>query len=197
MFLVVHDPSLLAIITPSMKLLELGILIVGSSISLPLVANESPIKTDCNKQVVCSISETKTGKVLIGDLPATPTIRALSHNIFEIKTSCGSPCSASAYYDQGTGKVSELFPDVISVLPEAGKVVFVADRKIKYSSIFSPGKKPHSLKTKEPLAATASAVSAIVSAEFVAPTKLRLSYLSGTDFKEVTEILTLNSTSIK
>lgn len=180
-----------------MKLVELGLLVIGSSVSSPLAANEPPIKTDCNKQAICSIYEAKTRKVLIGNLPETPAIRALSHNIFEIKTSCGSPCSASAYYDQGTGKVSELFPDVISVSPEAGKVVFVADRKIKYSSIFAPGKKPHSLKTQKPLAATASVVSAIVSAEFVAPTKLRLSYLSGTDFKEVTEILTLNSTSIK
>lgn len=180
-----------------MKLLEIGVLITSLCISQPLLADKEAIRADCNKQAICTIQEIKTGKVLLGDLPATPTIRALSHNIFEIKTSCGSPCSASAYYDQGTGKVSELFPDVISVSPEAGKVVFIADRKIKYSSIFAPGKKPHSLKTQKPLAATASVVSAIVSAEFVAPTKVKLTYLSGTDFKEITEILTLNSTTVK
>ena len=180
-----------------MKLLEIGVLITSLCISQPLLADQEAIRADCNKQAICAIQEIKTGKVLLSDLPATPTIRALSHNLFEIKTSCGSPCSASAYYDQGTGKVSELFPDVISISPEAGKVVFIADRKIKYSSIFAPGKKPHSLKTQNPLAATASVVSAIVSAEFIAPTKVKLTYLSGTDFKEITEILTLNSTNVK
>lgn len=177
-----------------MKFLEIGVLIASLCISQPALADKEPIKTDCNKQAVCTIQEIKTGKVLIGDLPATPTIRALSHNIFEIKTSCGSPCSASAYYDQATGRVSELFPDVISISPETGKVVFVADGKIKYSSIFSRDKKHYLLKTKKPLSATASVVSAIVSAEFVGSTKVKLIYLSGTDFKEVTETLTLNST---
>lgn len=180
-----------------MKLMEIGLLVVSLCVSQPGLAENIPIKTDCNKQAVCTIQEIKTGKVLIGDLPATPTIRALSHNIFEIKTSCGSPCSASAYYDQTTGKVSELFPDVVSISPEAGIIVFVADRKIKYSSIFAPNKKPHPLKTKKPLAITASVVSAIVSAEFVAPTKVKLTYLSGNDFKEITEIIKLNSTTIK
>ena len=180
-----------------MKLLEIGVLITSLCISQPLLADKEAIRADCNKQAVCIIQEIKTGKVLLSDLPATPIIRALSHNLFEIKTSCGSPCSASAYYDQGTGKVSELFPDVISVSPEAGKVVFIADRKIKYSSIFAAGNKPYSFKTKKALAATASVVSAIVSAEFVAPTKVKLTYLSGTDFKEVTEILTLNPTNVK
>ena len=180
-----------------MKLLEIGVLVASFCVSQILLAEKEPIKIECKQQAVCTIQEVKTGKVLIGDLPATPTIRALGHNIFEIRTSCGSPCSASAYYDQGTGKVSELFPDVISVSPEAGKVVFIADRKIKYSSIFAPGNKPHSFKTKKALAATASVVSAIVSAEFVAPTKVKLTYLSGTDFKEVTEILTLNPTNVK
>jgi hypothetical protein len=180
-----------------MKLLQFGALIIGCYISLPLLADKEPIKTNCNNQAICTVLEIKTGKVLLGDLPATPTIRALSHGIFEIKTSCGSPCSASAYYDQTTGKISELFPDVVSISPEAGKVVFAADGKIMYSSIFSSGKKPCQLKTNKPLAVTASVVSAIISAEFVAPTKVKLTYLSGADFKEVTEILTLNSVTTR
>lgn len=180
-----------------MKIMEIGVLVVSLCVSQPGLSENIPIKTDCNQKAVCTIQEIKTGKVLIGGLPATPTLRALSPNIFEIKTTCGSPCSASAYYDQVTGKVSELFPDVISISPEAGKLVFVADGRIKYSAIFSRNKKSHLLKTKKPLAATASAVSAIVSAEFVSPTKVKLTYLSGSDFKEVTEVLTLNSTTVK
>ena len=70
-------------------------------------------------------------------------------------------------------------------------------KNFQYSAIFSRNKKSHLLKTKKPLAATASAVSAIVSAEFVSPTKVKLTYLSGSDFKEVTEVLTLNSTTVK
>ena len=174
-----------------MTLLKILIVALSFCFSLPLLADDGIFKTDCNPGGVCTVIEVKTGKILIRHLPSTPAIQPVRDGIFEIKTSCGSPCSASAYYDRRTGKVSEIFPDVLAISPEAKHVIFAGGGKLLYSSVFSSNKMPRELKTKRPLAVTASMVSAIVSVEFVGPTKVKLRYLSGSDFDEVTEVLTL------
>lgn len=173
-----------------MRTLQIVHLIFGSCISLTIMAEE-PLKVSCNNQAVCALVEVKTGKILISGLSATPTIRAISNDFFEIRTSCGSPCSASAYYDQRGGRISKTFPDVISMLPEPGIVIFVAAGKIMCSSVFSSDKKPLQIKTKWPLAETASVISAVVSAEFLSPASVKLTYLTGAEFKEVTETISL------
>jgi len=132
--------------------------------------------------------------VLLGDLPATPTVQPLGPLLLEIKASCGSPCSASAFYERRTRKMSELFADVILVAADIGQVVYAKDGKLVYSPMFGAARATP-LQTKKPLAETASVVSAVVSAAFVKPSSIKLTYLSGPEFQEVSETIALSASN--
>lgn len=158
--------------------------------SLALLAGKDPIGVQCDTSSTCAVVKTQTGKVLIDNLPATPAIQKIAPGLYRVTSSCGSPCSASAYYDQRTGKLSALFPDVVAFSAQFRKVVYVSNGQFLYSPIF-PGKaKPRVLKTKQPVAITAAPVSAVVAAKFVSETDIEMTFLSGPDFDEVTETLT-------
>ncbi|MBI3562626.1 MAG: hypothetical protein HY080_13015 [Gammaproteobacteria bacterium] len=173
-----------------MKLLRFFCIVVGLSISLWASA-KNPIKVVCPTSGTCNIIETKTGKVLINTLPNKPTINARGENIFEINTSCGSPCSHSAYYDAKSKQISKLFPDVVAVSPIYKKVLYTTKGKILCSSMFGPNQVPYPLKMKNPLARTAVTFSAIISAEFLSPTQVKIAYLTGDNRDETSEIIDL------
>lgn len=158
--------------------------------SLVLFAAKDPIGVQCDASSTCAVVKTQTGKVLLAGLPATPAIQKIAEGLYEVTSSCGSPCSASAYYDQRSGKMSALFPDVVAFSSQFRRVVYVSNGQFLYSRIFPGNAKPHALKTKHPVAATATLVSALVSAKFVSETSVEVTYLSGPDFKEVTETIT-------
>jgi hypothetical protein len=170
----------------------LGILaaLLSGLLALSCAAAKEPLAIKCTKSSLCSVVDADSGKVLLGDLPATPTVQPLGAKLLEIKASCGSPCSASAFYERSGRKMSELFADVILAAPDIGQVIYAKDGKLVYSPMFG---KPRAtpLKTKQPLAETASVVSAVVSAAFVKPSSVKLTYLSGEEFKEVTEVIAL------
>lgn len=152
-----------------------------------VVYASSPIKVACDKPGLCGIIDVKTKKVLLADLPATPSVKKLSPDTYEIKASCGSPCSASAFYDARKNKISELYPDVITSSLKFNTILFIQDGKIFTSEIFGEKKQAVEIKTTQPLSPTASAVSAIVKAKYSSKDSLSITYMTGNQFKEVTE----------
>ncbi|MBI3562627.1 MAG: hypothetical protein HY080_13020 [Gammaproteobacteria bacterium] len=175
-----------------MKASRLFCIILGLSVCL-LAAAKSPIKTQCKTADSCRIVETKTGKILIKNLPSETTTKAVGKNIFEIHTSCGSPCSASFYYNAENGQLSGSFPDVVALSSSGKKVLYATDGQIFCADMFLANQPAHRIKTKRPLASTAATVSAIVSAKFLSPSRIKLTYLSGKKYAEITETINLTS----
>lgn len=174
----------------SLKFISAALALATLGASLVLFAAKDPIGVQCGASSTCAVVKTQTGKVLLDGLPATPAIEKIADGLYEVTSSCGSPCSASAYYDQRTGKMSALFSDVVAFSPQFRKVVYVSNGQFLYSRIFPGNAKPRVLKTKHPVAATATLVSVVVSAKFVTERSIQMTYLSGPDFQEVTETIT-------
>ncbi|MBI3562625.1 MAG: hypothetical protein HY080_13010 [Gammaproteobacteria bacterium] len=173
-----------------MKAIRLFCIILGLSICF-LATAKSPLKTECKTTDSCSIVETKTGKILIKDLPNNPVTKAVGKNLFEIHASCGSPCSVSSFYNAENGQLSESFPDVVALSSSGKKVLYATDGQILCADMFLANQPPYQIKTKLPLSSTAATVSAIVSAKFLSPTRIKLTYLSGKKYAEITETIDL------
>ena len=174
----------------SLKFISAALALATLGASLVVFAARDPIGIQCNASSTCAVAKTQTGKVLLDELPATPAVQKVADGLYQVTSSCGSPCSVSAYYDQRTGKMSALFSDVVAVSPQFRRVVYVSKGEFLYSRMFPGSTKPRVLKTKRSVAATATLVSAVVSAKFVGESSIQMTYLSGPGFHEVTETIT-------
>jgi hypothetical protein len=115
-----------------------------------------------------------------------------SENLVEIKTSCGSPCSYSIFYNPKTYQTSDSFFLVIAVNPKNQKIAIEGEGDHKYQleirDIFSDSGKTY---IKRNFSQAAVFFNVITVEEFT-DDSIKINYSEGPDFKEKIETIPLN-----
>lgn len=122
------------------------------------------------------------------DLNKEPVIEELDDGIISIGHSAGIGLYMVQYYDKSDARVSEFFTTPLDL--KNRKVIYLNKKNLVVQDIFN--KSNYYKEIRLNMADTVEPYSAIKSAEFIDDDMIRVVYLTGTDYKEVTETFHLN-----
>lgn len=154
----------------------------------------------CNKAVMVkpidinksNVYIKKSGEYKLISEESNSQVICHAENLVEIKTSCGSPCSYSTFYNPKTHEISESFFLVIAVNPKILKIAVEGEGAHKYQlevrEIFSGNDKIH---IKRNFSKAAVFFNVITVEEFTNDS-IKINYSEGSDFKEIIETIPLN-----
>lgn len=122
------------------------------------------------------------------DLYREPIIKELGDDIISIGHSAGTGLFIVQYYDKLNDKFSEVFTNPLDL--KNNKVIYFTKNNLVVQNIYKKSK--YYKKIKLNATDTADPSNVIKSAKFIDDNTIRVTYFTGTDYKEVTETLQLN-----
>ena len=113
--------------------------------------------------------------------PGLLSTQRVGSEFVEVRVSCGNPCSRSAFVSTRTGRVSEVFSDVLAVDPIRARVAVPTHDGISVYGMRGGNDLVTSASLR--LSPVAAPPSAFVEVEFEGAEVLRVVYLRGADFE--------------
>lgn len=160
-------------------------------LTLVIFKKEDNVRFDCNDKQECAVvAVPKDGQSIevFKGYALSPSLVWHSKELAEFKFSCGSPCNSSIFIKFPKPDISAIFQDVVAVDHSRNFVVTASFPEVSVKSLFD-GKKI--INIKRDYAPAATLVSDIVSAEFSSNGDLKMKYLKGINFEEVTETINI------
>lgn len=125
-------------------------------------------------------------KILSETYPVEPGITEINKDILEISISTGSPSRASYYFDKETSNISTTFFNPI-IWGNENIAYMNAERTLILTDLFEQGIIYKEI--KRDFSETANPISAIISIEAIDDKNIELTYYSGPDYVEKTEVM--------
>ena len=136
------------------------------------------------------------GTLFYGQLPIEPDVCQVGENLLEVSMSTGNPARYVFYIDKEYATTSDIYFNPILVGDEY--VAYMQDGKLIFSDIFYTDVENTEqlyLTIIRDFTQTADPISAIISIEMPDSENIELTYYTGEDYTEVTEIIPINIAS--